>query len=416
MPATVLAACEMPSAAGSRSTPTMPGSSACQLAELIACPVPSAATRASSTGWLGSAASARQQASCPQPEPSSSRRLSSRSTSRPTSGASSTSGRPPASSSATTGQAPSPRPWVRSSSATRASSSPSSETARASTTIRRSRTRHSEPADTERHISKLMLHILPVNDRQRRMPASRPYPGQMAAARPSATALRAAGPPSGGAARPPGHQGAGASGPAGGHRRAVRRPQADRHRVRRDRRPERQRDELPPACPGEVGDRPALGGHHRRPGAALGGGRQGADGGLGRAAGLGGRRGDPGGPAARPAARRHPRLDLRPGRGGASWYDSTVIGSSVLWLTQDEAKQLSESISGGDGQGAAADRRSEAPPGARQVRVSFSVVPVPRRRRSGRPSPTCAVGVAGGRRRLSGRAAPRPANPLSRRP
>ena len=147
MPATVLVACERPIAAGSRSMPTMPGSRACQVAEFTAWPVPSAATSASITGWLGSQASARQHASCPLPETSSRRRLSNRSTSAPTSGASSTRGSTPASSSATTGQAPLPWPWVRSSSATSATSSPSSETARASTAIRRSRIRHSEPED-----------------------------------------------------------------------------------------------------------------------------------------------------------------------------------------------------------------------------------------------------------------------------
>ncbi|HST47765.1 ArsR/SmtB family transcription factor [Jatrophihabitans sp.] len=60
----------------------------------------------------------------------------------------------------------------------------------------------------------------------------------------------------------------------------------------------------------------------------------------------------------------------------ASWYDSTVISSGMYWLTSDETKQLSEDISALVGR---VPRRSadQAPPGARRVRVSFSVVPVP---------------------------------------
>jgi DNA-binding transcriptional ArsR family regulator len=60
----------------------------------------------------------------------------------------------------------------------------------------------------------------------------------------------------------------------------------------------------------------------------------------------------------------------------ASWYDSTVISSGMLWLSHDEAKQLSEDIS--DLVGRMPKRSAEqAPVGARRVRVSFSVVPVP---------------------------------------
>ncbi len=60
----------------------------------------------------------------------------------------------------------------------------------------------------------------------------------------------------------------------------------------------------------------------------------------------------------------------------ASWYDSTVIGSFVLWLDQAEAKELSDGIAAVV---SAVPRRAaaDAPAGARQVRVSFSVVPVP---------------------------------------
>ncbi len=60
----------------------------------------------------------------------------------------------------------------------------------------------------------------------------------------------------------------------------------------------------------------------------------------------------------------------------ASWYDSTVISSTVLWLDPDEAKQLSDAITAVV---AAIPRRTaaDAPAGAQQVRVSFSVVPVP---------------------------------------
>jgi DNA-binding transcriptional ArsR family regulator len=60
----------------------------------------------------------------------------------------------------------------------------------------------------------------------------------------------------------------------------------------------------------------------------------------------------------------------------ASWYDSTVISSGVYWLSQDEAKQISDRLSEIV---AGIPRRSadQAPVGARRVRVSHSVVPVP---------------------------------------
>ncbi|MGI8665654.1 MAG: ArsR/SmtB family transcription factor [Jatrophihabitans sp.] len=59
----------------------------------------------------------------------------------------------------------------------------------------------------------------------------------------------------------------------------------------------------------------------------------------------------------------------------STWYDSTAISSSVYWMTQDEARQLSERITA---LSAGYERRSEvgAPAGARRVRVSFSVVPI----------------------------------------
>jgi DNA-binding transcriptional ArsR family regulator len=60
----------------------------------------------------------------------------------------------------------------------------------------------------------------------------------------------------------------------------------------------------------------------------------------------------------------------------AAWYDSTAISSGVFWLSQDEARQLSDDLSA---MVARLQRRSavDAPPGSRQVRVSFNVVPVP---------------------------------------
>ena len=59
-----------------------------------------------------------------------------------------------------------------------------------------------------------------------------------------------------------------------------------------------------------------------------------------------------------------------------SWYDSSAIGSAVLWLSHDETKQLSDGICDVV---ARMPRRSaaEAPPGAQQVRVFYTVVPVP---------------------------------------
>ena len=61
---------------------------------------------------------------------------------------------------------------------------------------------------------------------------------------------------------------------------------------------------------------------------------------------------------------------------GAEWYDSVTFSSGLLWLSHEEAKQLSDGISAVV---AGMPRRSaaEAPPGARPVRASFSVVPVP---------------------------------------
>lgn len=69
----------------------------------------------------------------------------------------------------------------------------------------------------------------------------------------------------------------------------------------------------------------------------------------------------------------------------AAWYDCTVISSGVFWLSHDEAKQLSDDISA---MVARMRRRStaEAPPNSRQVRVSFSVVPIPAGDRRPEPS------------------------------
>lgn len=60
----------------------------------------------------------------------------------------------------------------------------------------------------------------------------------------------------------------------------------------------------------------------------------------------------------------------------SSWYDSSIIGNAMTWLSHDEAKQLSEALSD---LVARLPRRAaeQAPPGAKRVRVSFSVVPVP---------------------------------------
>jgi DNA-binding transcriptional ArsR family regulator len=60
----------------------------------------------------------------------------------------------------------------------------------------------------------------------------------------------------------------------------------------------------------------------------------------------------------------------------ASWYDSIVMGSGVFWLSREEAKRISERLSE-----IVADiphrTAAEAPAGARRVRVSHSVVPIP---------------------------------------
>lgn len=60
----------------------------------------------------------------------------------------------------------------------------------------------------------------------------------------------------------------------------------------------------------------------------------------------------------------------------AAWYDATVLGSTVLWLTQDEARDLGARFSAMVEQ---VPRRTaeDAPAGARQVRVTFGVLPVP---------------------------------------
>lgn len=60
----------------------------------------------------------------------------------------------------------------------------------------------------------------------------------------------------------------------------------------------------------------------------------------------------------------------------ASWYESIGLIGDVLWLSQDEARELRDSISAVI---ANAPRRTaeEAPAGARRVRVSCIVTPVP---------------------------------------
>lgn len=60
----------------------------------------------------------------------------------------------------------------------------------------------------------------------------------------------------------------------------------------------------------------------------------------------------------------------------SSWYDATSISSGAFWVTQEEAKQLSERM------GALVSRferrtPQDAPAGARRLRISYSVVPLP---------------------------------------
>jgi DNA-binding transcriptional ArsR family regulator len=73
----------------------------------------------------------------------------------------------------------------------------------------------------------------------------------------------------------------------------------------------------------------------------------------------------------------------------ASWYDSTVIGSGVYWLSHEEAKRIGDRLSEVI---AEIPRRTaaEAPAGAHLVRVAHSIVPIPAGEdsRPSRPEPT----------------------------
>jgi DNA-binding transcriptional ArsR family regulator len=60
----------------------------------------------------------------------------------------------------------------------------------------------------------------------------------------------------------------------------------------------------------------------------------------------------------------------------AAWYDSTVIGSGVYWLSQEEAKRIGDRLSAVLAE-IPHSTAAEAPAGAHRVRVSLSVVPVP---------------------------------------
>jgi DNA-binding transcriptional ArsR family regulator len=60
----------------------------------------------------------------------------------------------------------------------------------------------------------------------------------------------------------------------------------------------------------------------------------------------------------------------------SAWYDATAISSGLFWLTHGEAKELADQLGRLVGQ---LERRTAttAPDGARRIRVSFNVVPVP---------------------------------------
>lgn len=57
------------------------------------------------------------------------------------------------------------------------------------------------------------------------------------------------------------------------------------------------------------------------------------------------------------------------------WYDSVAISSGSCWLTAEEARELAEAVAQVV---AGYQRRSgaQAPPGARRVRVAYTVVPI----------------------------------------
>jgi DNA-binding transcriptional ArsR family regulator len=60
----------------------------------------------------------------------------------------------------------------------------------------------------------------------------------------------------------------------------------------------------------------------------------------------------------------------------AAWYDSTVIGSGVYWLSREEAKRIGARLSAVLAE-IPRHTVAEAPAGAHRVRVSLSVVPIP---------------------------------------
>jgi hypothetical protein len=108
---------------------------------VTAAPDATTATRAIRTGVEDTYAIATQQAACAVVTVTIRTRLSSRSASRPASGASNTSGPVAAISSAATAYPPAPRPWSASSRAVAERRSPAIETPRAAAAIRTSRQR-----------------------------------------------------------------------------------------------------------------------------------------------------------------------------------------------------------------------------------------------------------------------------------
>ena len=139
MPATVVAACDKPTARVRFSGPEIAGRRACQVVPVNACPAASAATSARTATGAVVNTSAAQAAACARLALTSSSRLSQRSAARPATGARITIGSIAATSSSAICGAPPPCDCHRSSSAMAAISSPSSDTARAETAMPRSR-------------------------------------------------------------------------------------------------------------------------------------------------------------------------------------------------------------------------------------------------------------------------------------
>ena len=70
---------------------------------------------------------------------------------------------------------------------------------------------------------------------------------------------------------------------------------------------------------------------------------------------------------------------LADGHKSSDWYEATAIGSFNGWLTRDEAKQLGERLGElvAEYEHRPADVEAKKASGARRVRVTFSVVPIP---------------------------------------